>query len=76
MTVLWTTAYGQTLLTKLGLFLAVASLGAYNWRRLKPHLGSPSKTASLLRSVAAELVLAGIVLAVTAFLVGLPLLAQ
>ena len=76
MTVLWTTAYGQTLLTELGLFLAVASLGAYNWRRLKPHLGSPSKTASLLRSVAAELVLAGIVLAVTAFLVGLPLLAQ
>ncbi|MAG70075.1 MAG: CopD family protein [Vicinamibacterales bacterium] len=68
-----TTAYGRALLVKLGLFLGVASLGAYNWQRLRPRLGASDATAPLVRSASVELVLAAAVLVATAVFVGLPM---
>jgi putative copper export protein len=68
---LWQTAYGLTLLLKILLVGGVAGVGAYNWRKVKPTLGEgPNR---LRRSAGLELVLAGVVLAVTAVLVALAL---
>ncbi len=68
---LWSTAYGRTLLLKVGLFAAVGAVGAYNWRRLTPRLGDARGTAALLVSARVELALAIVLLAVTAVLVHL-----
>ena len=68
---LWATAYGRTLLLKVGLFAATGAVGAYNWRRLTPRLGSASATRALLASARIELALAIVLLAVTAVLVHL-----
>ena len=54
-------------------FGAVAALGAYNWRRLKPVLHEPDQPRRLKISGSVELLLAALVLAVTAILVALPL---
>ena len=70
---LWSGAYGRTLVLKLLLFGAVGSLGAYNWRRLKPRLEDPNAVRTLTRTGSAELILAAVVLAVTAMLVALPM---
>jgi putative copper export protein len=70
---LWSGAYGRTLTLKLLLFGAVTSLGAYNWRRLKPRLDDPNAARTLARTGSAELIIAAIVLAVTAVLVALPM---
>jgi len=70
---LWSSAYGRTLVLKMTIFAAVAALGAYNWRRLKPVLDQPGSAARLKRSAGAELALAGLTLALTAVLVALPL---
>ena len=70
---LWTTAYGRTLLLKVGLFAATGAVGAYNWRRLTPRLGDATGTRALLRSARLELGLAATLLAVTAVLVHLAL---
>jgi putative copper export protein len=69
---LWTTAYGRTLLVKLALVAAVVVLGALNWRRMRPRLGTDAATAAMRRSARAELAVAAIVLVVTAVLVSLP----
>jgi putative copper export protein/methionine-rich copper-binding protein CopC len=69
---LWATPYGWTLLVKLALLGVVATVGAYNWRRLRPTLGTAPATARLRRSAATELTIAAMVLAVTAVLVALP----
>jgi len=69
---LWTTAYGQTLLVKLGVVAVVASVGAYNWRRLTPRLGGESAAFALRRSSSVELGVALLVLVVTAVLVTVP----
>lgn len=63
------TPYGRTLLLKVGLFVAVAALGAFNWRRLTPRLGSPDGDDALGRSASVEFLLGQVVLVVTAVLV-------
>lgn len=70
---LWSGVYGRTLVLKVCSFGAVAALGAYNWRRLKPVLDQPMSADRLKRSAAIELSLAGLTLAVTAVLVAMPL---
>ena len=70
---LWATAYGLVLLSKFALFLGVAAFGAYNWRVLRPSLGSERATHALQRSAAIELLVGTVVLVVTAVLVALPL---
>lgn len=70
---LWGTTYGRVLLGKTGLFAVTAALGAYNWRRVRPRIGAPGGVARLRRSGVAELLVAATVLAVTAWLVHLPM---
>jgi putative copper export protein len=50
----------------------VFSLGAWNWRRQRPRLGSESAATALRRSARSELAAAGLVLLATAVLVSLP----
>ena len=72
---LWGTAYGRTLLLKLGALTGVAATGLYNWRRVKPTLtGAPAAegAARLRRSAIVELGVALLVLLVTAVLVATP----
>jgi copper transport protein len=69
---LWTTPYGRALCVKLALVAGVVALGAWNWRRVRPRLGTAPATAAIRRSAAAELAVAGAVLLVTAVLVSLP----
>lgn len=70
---LWGTTYGRVLLSKTGLFAVTAALGAYNWRRVRPRIGEPGGVVRLRRSGTAELLVAATVLAVTAWLVHLPM---
>jgi copper transport protein len=72
LTDLWTTSYGRMLLLKLLGVAGVAGVGFYNWRRLKPTLGSETATYRLRRSAASEAALALLVLLATAVLVALP----
>ena len=69
---LWTTPYGITLIVKLLMVGVVLGLGAWNWRRQKPLLGSETGAARLRRTATTELTAAGVVLAITAVLVTLP----
>jgi putative copper export protein len=69
---LFTTPYGWTLLVKLTLVTVVFALGAWNWRRQRPRLGSEGAAVSIRRSATRELVAAALVLAATAILVSLP----
>lgn len=69
---LWTTPYGYALIVKLCLVAAVFVLGAWNWRRQRPALGSEVTAVNLQRSAKAELISAGFVLLATAILVSLP----
>ena len=70
--ILWTTRYGQVLLIKLALVILVVGAGAYNSYRVRPGLGDESGGARIRRSAAVELVIAALVLAVTAVLVATP----
>jgi putative copper export protein len=69
---LWSTPYGYTLIAKLCVVSFVFGLGAWNWRRQRPTLGSESAAVSIRRSATAELTVAAIVLLITAVLVSLP----
>ena len=69
---LWSTPYGITLIVKLVFVAAVFALGAWNWRRQRPMLGSEPAASAIRRSATAELTAAGIVLVITALLVSLP----
>lgn len=69
---LWGTRYGLTLLTKLAILGAVTMTGFYNWRFVKPRLGTPGATTHLRRSAMIEVGVAVLVLLVTAVLVALP----
>ncbi len=69
---LWGTNYGRALLIKLCLLAAAMALGAWNWRRVRPRLGSPAATADLRRSAGLELLIGLALIAVTAVLVALP----
>jgi len=66
------TTYGRLLLAKIALVLVVLALGALNWRRLTPDLHGSDGPAALRRAATVELVVANVVLAVTAVLVRTP----
>ena len=66
------TAYGRTLLVKLGAFVLVLALGAWNWRRVRPRLAEPGLPSHLRRTGTTELLVAALVLAATAVLVATP----
>lgn len=67
---LWTTLYGGLLLAKVGLFVLIGAVGAYNWRRVTPRMTGGGGVDLLRRSALAELTLAAVVLGVTAVFVG------
>jgi copper resistance protein D len=69
---LWTTPYGYALLAKLCLVVLVFGLGAWNWRRQRPQLGSEEAATRIRRSSLIELSVATAVLIVTSVLVSLP----
>ena len=69
---LWTTPYGITLIVKLGLVACVLALGAFNFRRQRPLLGTDAGARSLRGSATAELAMATLVLIVTSLLVSMP----
>ncbi len=69
---LWTTGYGQVLLVKIAVVLVVLVLGGHNWRVATPRLGTEQGTRGIARSMRAELLVACVVLAVTALLVATP----
>jgi putative copper export protein/methionine-rich copper-binding protein CopC len=66
------TAYGRTLLVKLGAFVLVLALGAWNWRRVRPRLTEPGLPSHLRRTGTTELLVAALVVAATAVLVATP----
>lgn len=68
---LWTTGYGRTLLLKIGAVALVAAVGAYNFRAVRPRL-AVTGPSPLRRSAPLELLVAAIVLALTAVLVATP----
>jgi putative copper export protein len=69
---LWTTPYGYALLTKLCLVALVFGLGAWNWRRQRPRLGSADAAGRIRRSSLMELSVTILVLIATSVLVSLP----
>ena len=64
--------YGLILLLKLGILSIVAFTGFYNWRFVKPRLGSGEAAMHLRRSARVEVAVALLVLLVTAVLVASP----
>jgi copper transport protein len=66
------TTYGRTLLIKVGLLVLTMSLGAWNWRRVTPRLGTADGTRALTRSATIELLIGVLLIATTAVLVALP----
>jgi copper resistance protein D len=69
---LWTTPYGYALIIKLIFVACVFSLGAWNWRRIRPMLGTEDAAHAVRRSARAELSFAALVLLVTGILISLP----
>ena len=69
---LWTTSYGIALMVKLGLVLIVVVLGAWNWKRVRPSLGTEGTEQVIRRSATMELTFAALVLLATSVLVTLP----
>lgn len=69
---LWTTPYGYALLVKLCIVAVVFGLGAWNWKRQRPTLGSEQAAYAIRRSSRAELTAAALVLVASAILVSLP----
>lgn len=66
------TEYGRVLLWKVALVLVLISLGAYNAMRARRQLGTPAGTRHFRFSAFTEIVVAALVLAVTAALVVTP----
>jgi len=69
---LWSTPYGYALIVKLLLAGMVFGLGAWNWRRQRPTLGTEEASVSIRRSSITELTIATLVLVATAIVVSLP----
>jgi copper transport protein len=69
---LWTTPYGLALDRKLVFVLVVVALGAWNWRRVGPALGSEGGALKIRRTATTELAVAAIVLVLTGILVSTP----
>lgn len=68
---LWTTIYGFVLIMKLVFVLFLFGAGAWNWRRMKPRLTGDNAISPMRSSASFELLLASIVLVLTAVLVAL-----
>ena len=69
---LWTSDYGNALIRKLVVVAIVLGLGAWNWRRVGPSLGTEGGALKIRRSAATELGFAAVVLVLTAILVSTP----
>jgi putative copper export protein len=69
---LWTTSYGVALLVKLVFVAIVVVLGAWNWKRVRPSLGTEGTEQIIRRSATMELTFAALVLIATSVLVTLP----
>ncbi|MEP6732854.1 MAG: copper resistance protein CopC [bacterium] len=69
---IWVSPYGQMLWRKLIFVLAVIIVGAWNWRKARPALGTDDASARFRRSARVELAFALIVIAATALLVAMP----
>ena len=69
---LWSSPYGIALIVKLCFVAAVFALGAWNWRRQRPALGTETGALALRRSATSEVVVAALVLAATAVLLSIP----
>jgi copper transport protein len=69
---LWESAYGRTLLIKLGILSVVIATGAYNWLRVRPALGDDLGARRIRRSATVEVGVAVLVLIATAVLVATP----
>lgn len=69
---LWGSRYGIILLTKLTILGIVSITGFYNWRFVKPRLGTADATMHLRRSARVEVAVAILVLLVTSVLVASP----
>jgi copper transport protein len=70
---LWTTPYGAALTLKLFFVALLFGAGAWNWRRMKPRLTGDDAIAPMRSSATLELVIAAVVLSITAILVALEL---
>lgn len=69
---LWNSPYGHVLLWKLATLALVAGTGAYNWKRVLPTLGTDHAAARINRSARAELIVAVVVVLISAILVATP----
>jgi putative copper export protein/methionine-rich copper-binding protein CopC len=69
---LWTTPYGRLLALKIGLVLLTMTMGAYNWRVVKPALGTEAAARDLKRSARSEVAMGAIIIVITAILVATP----
>jgi putative copper export protein len=69
---LWRTAYGRALTLKLFAVASVGVFGFFNWRQVRPNLGTEAATHRLRRSGGTEIGLALLVLLATAVLIALP----
>jgi putative copper export protein len=69
---LWSTPYGYALIVKLCIVAVVFALGAWNWKRVRPTLGSEDAAHAVRRSSRGELTAATLVLVASAILVSLP----
>lgn len=69
---LWERTYGRVLLLKLAILAIALAIGVYNWRVVRPRLGSDGATRVLRTSVIAELSVGALVLLITAVLVATP----
>ena len=69
---LFSTRYGAALLVKVALLLVMMAFGALNWRWVGPAAGTPRGLARFRRVSSGELLVAVVVLLVTAALVGRP----
>ena len=70
---LWRVDWGRYVLAKTILVGVIVALGAINWRRLGPKLAMNADATALRKSLVTELVLALVVLMITAVLVVTPL---
>jgi len=68
---LWTTPYGVALLFKLFFVVLLFAAGAWNWRRMKPRLTGDDAISPMRSTATLELLLATVVLGMTAILVAL-----
>jgi putative copper export protein len=69
---LWRSAYGIALIIKLCFVAVVFALGAWNWRRQKPLLGTEPAALAIRRSAVSEVSVAAVVLVMTAILLSIP----